>query len=469
MTDQTDRSRSSRTSRTRARRERYVVAAALLLVACLVGGWLLMPAALQLLPPRYIARLPEPLQALAARPHPEYLPTPALTAPPLQTTPPPASVRPPTATSPAPTDTSRPDPTLPATATVTPSALPPSATPRPSVTLPAATRHYSQCAPQVGRGRFADLTQATVLLDSPTMQYICQTWNNCGPATLAMNLAYWGWSGTQVQVAEVIRPDPEDKHTSAGQIAQYAQSQGFGAIVRIGGTIERVKALLDAGFPVLMSRGYEQVGENEGWLGHYGLVIGYSEPLQEFILMDSLLGPDQAISYDEFELFWAHFNHRYIPIYPPERIAQIQAILGEELDDAVMYRNALARAQARAQAAPDDPFAWNAVGANLVGLSDAANAAVAYDRARVAGLPWRVLWYQFDVYEAYLAVGRYDDVIALTDSVLGATAYVEETYYYKGRALQAKGDFEGARALYQTALEHNPGYAPATEALAALP
>lgn len=469
MTDQTGQPRAPRTPRARVRRERYVAAAALLLVACLIGGWLLLPAVLQLLPPRYIARLPEPLQALAARPHPEYLPTPALTAPPLPPTPPPTRTLSATATALAPTDTPRSEPTYTASATATPTPPPPAATPIPSVTLPATTRRFSQCAVQVGRGRFADLTQATVLLDSPTLQYICQTWNNCGPATLAMNLSYWGWSGTQLEIAGVIRPDPEDKHTSAAQIAQYAQSQGFGAIVRIGGTIERLKAFLDAGFPVLMSRGYEQVGENEGWLGHYGLVIGYSEPLQEFILMDSLLGPDQAISYDEFDFFWAHFNHRYIPIYPPERADQVRAILGEDLDDTAMYQSALARAQARAQAAPDDPFAWNAVGANLVGLGDAANASIAYDRARVAGLPWRVLWYQFDIYEAYLAVGRYDDVIALTDAVLQVTPYVEETYYYKGRALQAKGDIEGARALYQTALVHNPGYTLAADALAGLP
>jgi hypothetical protein len=32
--------------------------------------------------------------------------------------------------------------------------------------------------------------------------------NNCGPATLSMNLAYWGWQGDQLVTRAYLRPNP---------------------------------------------------------------------------------------------------------------------------------------------------------------------------------------------------------------------------------------------------------------------
>ena len=89
-----------------------------------------------------------------------------------------------------------------------------------------------------------------------------------------------------------------------------------------------------------------------------------------------------------------------------------------------------------------------------------------YDQARVLGLPWRMLWYQFGPFRAYDAVGRYDEVLALADATLATTPHIEELHYWRGRALQALGDVEAARQSYQAALEVNANFAPAHEALA---
>lgn len=97
-----------------------------------------------------------------------------------------------------------------------------------------------------------------------------QTWNNCGPATLAMNLSYFGRSETQADAATVLKPDPDDKNVSPDEMVAYARSLGFEAIYRVGGDMELLKRLLSYGIPVI----------TEVWLflaprwGVHGLAVG---------------------------------------------------------------------------------------------------------------------------------------------------------------------------------------------------
>jgi tetratricopeptide (TPR) repeat protein len=79
-----------------------------------------------------------------------------------------------------------------------------------------------------------------------------------------------------------------------------------------------------------------------------------------------------------------------------------------------------------------------------------------------------MLWYQFGPYEAYYAVERFDDVITLATATLNTTDNLEESYYWRGVAYGAQGKSDLARADFEAALEYNPGYAAARQALAAL-
>ena len=130
----------------------------------------------------------------------------------------------------------------------------------------------------------------------------------------------------------------------------------------------------------------------------------------------------------------------------------MQRILGRDRDERQMFEHALALSQAEAAARPDDGFAWFNVGTNLVALGRTGEAVEAYDRARTLRLPWRMLWYQFGPFEAYLAEGRLADVQALADANLVQSKDLEESHYFRGRALQAKGQVEAARGAYQAAL-----------------
>ena len=97
-----------------------------------------------------------------------------------------------------------------------------------------------------------------------------------------------------------------------------------------------------------------------------------------------------------------------------------------------MYAAAAVQAQAELTANPADAFAWFNLGSSLTAQGQYGEAAAAFDQARAIGLPWRMLWYQFEIFDAYLALGRAQDVVTLADQVNAITASIEEIHYWRG-------------------------------------
>lgn len=305
------------------------------------------------------------------------------------------------------------------------------------------------------------------------LTWVGQSWNNCGPATLTMGLNFFGWAGNQKTAATYLKPDAEDKNVSPDQMVQFVNEQvpGLQAIRRYAGNIDLIKRLIVAGFPVLIETGFEPDGEE--WMGHYRLITGYSDLEASFYLFDSYLGAGEnkqgrVETYDSVDKFWRHFHRVYVVVYRPEQKAKLQGVLGPDWDPQVNIQNALALAQREAQLYPDDEFAWFNLGTSYVLLGDYESAARAYDLARntTEGLPWRMLWYQFGPFEAYLNMGRLADVEALADVNLANTPYVEETYYYQGLVQLQRGNTDEAAKKFQEALRHNRNFTPAATALA---
>jgi tetratricopeptide (TPR) repeat protein len=307
------------------------------------------------------------------------------------------------------------------------------------------------------------------------LSHMWQTWNNCGPATLAMNLSYYGSTLSQADVGAALRFYEDDKNVGPEEMAAFARSQGFNALVRINGDADRLRLLLSNSIPVLLETWHEP--EPDDGMGHYRLLVGYEDAAQEWIAYDSYdsrgVDPNQPyagirVPYDELDRLWSVFNRTYVLIYTDEFAPAVEGILGPELDDAAMWQRALEHAWAETQERPDDPFAWFNLGSDLVALGQFEPAAGAYDRARQIGLPWRMLWYQFGPFQAYYETARYQEVVALTDATIKTTSSIEEIYYWRGMALKAQGDVPGARQAWQRALELNPNYAEAAAVLADL-
>ena len=315
---------------------------------------------------------------------------------------------------------------------------------------------------------------AQVILTGIMHEY--QLYNNCGPASLAMALSYWGWTGTQKDTAKILKPNQDDKNVSPREMYEYLLTQGYDAYIRVGGDVDTLKHFIAAGFPVIVEKGFvcENTERCHDWFGHYSVFSGYDDARQVFITQDSFRGPDIKVTYDELLANWRAFDFLYLVPFPagPENDAKVLALLGPAADLTQNYNAALARAQAEAirLSAQDGAFAWFNVGTNLYYLQDYAGAAAAYDQSRRIGLPYRMLWYQFGPYRSYYQMARYQDVVDLaTFAIVSANVPgLEEAFYWRGQAEEALGQREAAVADYREALKWHPGDEAATQALTTL-
>jgi hypothetical protein len=308
-------------------------------------------------------------------------------------------------------------------------------------------------------------TRVRATIEVTRVRHVWQAYNNCGPATLSMVLSYYGRSETQSDVQKAVRPNRWDMNASPWELVSYARSLDLEGMVRAGGEASLIKQLLDAGIPVMLEVWYYP-DEHGG--GHYRMIVGYDEGAQEWIAYDVQLGPGYRIAYEQQNQEWQAFNRTYLIIYRADQANLVNSVMGDELDDRFMYGRALEVALSEQKAAPQNAFAWFNVGTNHTALGHYLEAAAAYDQARRLGLPFRMLWYQFGPFEAYLAVGRYQDVIDLATANLEMVGNQEESWYYLGRARQALGNLDAARQCYAQALEYHPGFPPVLEALADL-
>ncbi len=424
---------------------------------------LAFPVLLRAIPPRYAARwLPEPLLAIASpKQEVAILPTVAqpldinslladptpLAAPEIEVV-----VEEPTATVPPAENAPLTEPTaVPATATITPL---PTMTPVP---IPVAARLEG-------------------------IQHQFQDWNNCGPATLAMTLSYFDLFLTQSDTAAVLKPNPEDRNVSPYEMAAYVNDHTpYQAIDRANGNIDMLKRFVANGIPVIVEIGIDPPGEFRwlGWYGHYLLVVAYDDATEQFFVYDSWFGTSDVpgenadrngrnLSYAEVEAYWPQFNRNYIAVFRPEQAETAVQIVGEDMDDAIMWQKSLVQAQADAAADPDNAFYWFNLGTSYNANGEYERASAAFDQARAIGLPWRMLWYQFGPYKAYYETGRYEDVILLADVTLDDRPYFEESFYYKGLALAAAGETAAAEENLERAAAFNPNFELATVALAEL-
>ena len=311
------------------------------------------------------------------------------------------------------------------------------------------------------------------------LSHAWQTWNNCGPATLAMNLGYFGAPVDQAAVGAVLRRNADDKNVGPHELAAFARREGFQAQVRVNGNAELLRTLLSNGIPVLVETWLEE--EDGSGLGHYRLLTGYDDAAGHWIAYDSydsrnLIAPGGEyrgirLGYAELDRLWRVFNHTYVLVYPQAQeaaVAGILATVGQEslTDTAAMWRNAADDARTAVAARPDDPFHWFNLGTNLLATGDASAAADAFDRARALGLPWRMLWYQFGPLDAYWQMGRHQEVLELTQTTIESGAPNEEIYFWQGKALASLGRLDEARAAWATAQQLNPDYLPVQQALA---
>ena len=315
----------------------------------------------------------------------------------------------------------------------------------------------------------------SVLLEG--VQVENQKANNCGPANLSMLLRFWGWKGDQTVTEQVLKPFIKDRNVMPYEMLDYVQKNTeVDGIVRYGGDLDLVKRLVAAGFPVLIERGY--IDANEGWMGHYGLIVGYDDETQEVTIPDTYLGVIM-MKYEEIDKYWAQFDKIYLVIFPTDRAQEVYDILGPQMDSAYNLEYSFDQVQANLfnQSDAELFFAWYSRGSIMVEMQDSWGAAQSFDEAfKVYATlpekdrPWRMLWYQTGPYFAYYNMGRYHDVLNLAEQTLTEAKEdaLPESWVWKGRAEVMLGLREDAIASFTRALYWHPGWWVAENELSAL-
>ena len=348
-------------------------------------------------------------------------------------------------------------------------------TPVAAANIPTAT---SPVTPTLEPG--ATVVPPTATLAPPPAQaslasppYEKQTANNCGPAALSMLLHMVGWSGSQKDISDVIKPVNGDRNVNPEEMAYWVRNfAGWLRIeYRVGGDILTLKRLIAAGHPVIVegttSLNPDDTGwpDDDLWAAHYLLLTGYDDATKTFIAQDAYRGPDKAMPYEQLEAEWKPFNYLYMVVYLPEQEPELQTLLGSNWDPDLNRQNALATAQAATVTDPSDAFAWFNLGSNLVYFERYFEANDAYDKARELGLPQRMFRYQFGPFIANFQSNRTEDLLALTDYALQRTEMSEETWLWHGWGLYRSGDTNGAVEDWRRALSVRPGYEDALYAL----
>lgn len=334
-----------------------------------------------------------------------------------------------------------------------------------------------------------EVLPARVLLQGVTYTDQHGKWNYCAPANLVMALSYWGVEMTREEAAAGLKPYEEDKNVNPGEMVDFVVANtNLRALLRMGGTVNLLKQLTAAGYPVLVETGVVIRDVSTGqlnWAGHYMLVVGYDDANEEFITRDSYYSPpdyplDFPVSYTELRDQWRGFNGAFLVLFPAEHEGHLWSVLGGYADEQYAMQQAFQHALDELQAlSGEDQFlaAYN-YAETLLAMGDAASAASAFDEAfrlyadlDPAQRPWRILWYRAAPYDAYYRMARYHDVINLATTTIESTPkpYLEESWTWRGMAYAALGETEKARADFEQALAYHAGCAPALAGLAQLP
>jgi len=381
--------------------------------------------------------------------------------------------------------------------TTEPTAIPSQSTPEAPFTTTEPSAIPSQSTPEA---TFTPTPTPTLLPSSVLLKGIHleeQSMNNCGPTTLSMYLSYYHWGKNQTTVAAVVKPNSMDKNVMPYELVDFVNEYtAQHALWRNGGDLQTIKVLLNAGFPVMIEKTFEPYDlRNEGWMGHYNLVVGYDDEKQILTVQDSYLVShtpwggkipqnlwDSYIgfdfSYSELDQAWRSFNFAFIVVYPPEKENDVLKALGplatDEGADRIAYDRAMQETSSLTDVR-DKFFAWFNAGTSLVSLKDYGTAATAFDTA-IFGIypdikedhhPWRIFWYETGPYSAYYYSARYQEVIKLADTTLGAMAdpALEESYYWRALSYYALGDKTSAVADLRASLKYHPGFAPSVAML----
>ena len=174
----------------------------------------------------------------------------------------------------------------------------------------------------MGQGRHAGVPAArpayVTSASLPGMPLVRQGYNQCGPASLQMILAYWGLGMDQTDIGRLTKPDPR-AYMGVTAIASFASSVGLASLTVHGATLNMIRALVAQGIPVLALSYFNTPGA----VPHWRVISGFDDAKETLMVHDPLAGYI-AIRYSDFETLRGGLGGIIAAVYPPTYSRRVQ-------------------------------------------------------------------------------------------------------------------------------------------------
>ena len=151
-----------------------------------------------------------------------------------------------------------------------------------------------------------------------------QTYNACGPASIAEVLGYFGLTMSQQDISRQTRAS-DRAYMTAQAIVDFAPQVGLGARLYAGGSLDTVRAAIKHGLPLIALQSH--IPEPGKVIPHWRVVVGYDDAARLVYLMDPLLGY-VALSYADFDRVWADHRGQFAVMFPPRLEATVKKVIG---------------------------------------------------------------------------------------------------------------------------------------------
>lgn len=165
---------------------------------------------------------------------------------------------------------------------------------------------------------------------------------------------------------------------------------------------------------------------------------------------------------------WQPFNYNYIVAYKQTQEAITSSILGGELNENTVWKDAVERGHKENEQDPKNVYTMFNLSVGYYHLGDFEKS-VSYFELVEERLPKRMLWYQIEPIKAYQQTGDYKRALELIQDIFdnGNRAF-SELYYLRGQIYLNQQKAEDAKAEFEKALQYNANYQQAKDALAKL-
>jgi tetratricopeptide (TPR) repeat protein len=286
-------------------------------------------------------------------------------------------------------------------------------------------------------------------------------------------LSYYGVKLTQAECGKALRPNQGtndasntgDKHVTGEEVVNYIRGKGFKTLMVEDGSLDKLRALLSAGVPVITQQWLKDGDE----IGHYRTARGYDLNSNVIIFNDSMAdGPKTVVSNTLQDHLWKGYDRRYFPVYTTKQEAAVLAILGDDADQSSNLSRALADAQKYTTTNPSDMDGWRNLGYLDYASGDCKSALNVWEQHLTKMLvpndkgPYNhFLWYQLWPIQCYNKVGNYQQVIKIApNEIEKARIYAEGRYEY-AVALSNTGRKKDAIDQLKLAILDDQYYQPA--------